>query len=225
MSGSFNNTFLKKPPFFLLMSHDHDGSCEHGTEQTFDEFKQTALQPDGSYKVLGEMIIGDVVAAFPQAVPIMLSYGLHCVGCHAQAFDTIEDGARGHGMPDEEIMTMITEINGAINHKIENIEFTERAVEKVLELRKAEKGKEGWPLRVAVTPGGCAGFGYDMDFGKEQPNDLKFQFGELEVLVDPESMEMIRGAKVDFIDSLRGSGFKIENPNSKRGCGCGKSFG
>jgi iron-sulfur cluster assembly protein len=200
------------------MSHDH-GHPE------LEDAKQFATQPDGTIKITGDMIIGDVVAAFPQAANIMLGHGLHCVGCHANAFDTVEDGARLHGMPDEEIMQMIDEINAAVNHKIETIELTDGAIKKVKELRAQEKGKDGWPLRIAVTPGGCAGFGYDMDFDQKKEKDMTFLFGDLEVLVDPDSMPLIKGSRIDFVDSLRGSGFKIENPNAKRGCGCGKSFG
>jgi iron-sulfur cluster assembly accessory protein len=199
-------------------------ACCNGNVQQLEDLKEFARQADGTYKITGEMVIGDVVAAFPQAATVMLGYGLHCVGCHANAFDTVEDGARGHGMPDEEILQMITELNTVINHKIENIEFTERAIAKVLELRAMEAGKDMWPLRIAVQPGGCAGFGYDMDFGEEKENDIKLQFGELVVLVDPESMGLMKGSKIDYIDSLRGSGFKIENPNAQHSCGCGKSF-
>jgi len=205
------------------MSHDHEGgSCSAELE----DLRQFARQPDGTYKVTGDMVIGDVVAAFPQAATIMLSHGLHCVGCHANAFDTIEDGSRGHGMPDEEILAMVDEINATINHKIENIEMTEKAVEKVIELRKLESGKEDWPLRIAVAPGGCAGFGYDLDFSNEQkPDDVVLTFGDLKVLVDAESMPLIKGSRIDYLDSLQGSGFKIDNPNASRNCGCGKSFG
>jgi iron-sulfur cluster assembly protein len=207
------------------MGHDHEGGCCGGNEQALADMQDFALQADGTYKVAGEMVIGDVVAAFPQAATIMLGHGLHCVGCHANAFDTIEDGARGHGMPDEEILEMIQEINTAINHKIETVEFTDNAVLKVKELRKQEQGKEDWPLRISVSPGGCAGFGYEMDFDQPKENDVLLTFGDLKVLIDPDSMPLIQGAKIDFIDSLRGSGFKIENPNAKRSCGCGKSFG
>jgi len=200
------------------MSHDH-------ADQDLEQLQQFAMLPDGTFKVAGEMIIGDVVAAFPQAATIMLGHGLHCVGCHANAFDTVEDGARGHGMPEQEIMQMIDEINAAINHKIETIELTPGAIKKVKELRAQEAGKADWPLRIAVSPGGCAGFGYDMDFDQKKEKDMVFMFEDLEVLVDPDSMPLIKGARIDFVDSLRGSGFKIENPNAKRGCGCGKSFG
>jgi iron-sulfur cluster assembly accessory protein len=180
-----------------------------------------AVQPDGSYLITGEMIIGDVVAAFPKAAAVMLSHGLHCVGCHANAFDTVEDGARLHGIEDEEIAEMIAEINEAINHKIETVEMTDRAVAKVIELRSEEPGKEGWPLRIKVASKGCEGFEYEMDFEQAKDGDIKLTFGELQVLVDPESMGMLKGSGIDYIDSLSGSGFKIENPN-KAGCVCGK---
>lgn len=194
----------------------------HDSEQELQTF---ALQPDGSFRITGDMIIGEVVAAFPQAAPIMLGHGLHCVGCHANAFDTIEDGSRGHGMPDEEIMGMVEEINVAINKKIDTIELTQKAVAKVKQLRELEAEKKDWPLRVAVLPGGCAGFNYEMDFDKQKENDTVLRFDDLEVLVDPESYPLIKGSRIDFVDSLQGSGFKIENPNAKRNCGCGKSFG
>lgn len=199
------------------------GNAEHHEREDLQDF---ARQADGTFKITGDMVIGDVVAAFPQAATIMLSHGLHCVGCHANAFDTVEDGSRGHGMPDEEIASMIAEMNAAINYKIENIEMTPIAISKVKELRALEKGKEDWPLRIAVTPGGCAGFGYDMDYDNvRKDNDLVFTFDDLTVLIDPDSMPLIKGSRIDYVDSLRGSGFKIENPNAKRNCGCGKSFG
>jgi iron-sulfur cluster assembly protein len=198
------------------MSHSHE------TELDMQQF---ALQPDGTFKVTGDMIIGDVVAAFPQAAAIMLGHGLHCVGCHANAFDTVEMGARGHGIPDEEIFEMISEINVAINKKIETIELTDVAIRKIKELRTQEAGKADWPLRIAVSPGGCAGFGYDMDFDQKKENDTELEFDGLQVIIDPDSFPLIKGSKIDYLDTLRGSGFKIENPNAKRNCGCGKSFG
>ena len=104
--------------------------------------------------------------------------------------------------------------------------MTDKAIEKVIDLRSQETGKDGWPLRIQVMPGGCAGFGYEMDFDNTvKETDMAFMFGELKVIIDPESFPLIKGSKIDFLDSLQGSGFKIENPNAKRSCGCGKSFG
>src|SRR4051812_10227474 len=116
------------------MTHDH----EHGMQ----EVQEFARQEDGTFKITGDMVIGDVVAAFPKAAPVMLGHGLHCVGCHANAFDTVEDGARLHGIEDQEIAEMIEEMNLVINKTIENIEFTQTAIAKVKALRAQEKGKE-----------------------------------------------------------------------------------
>lgn len=187
-----------------------------------DQFKQQ----DGTYRVEGDTIIADVIAAFPKAAPVMMSYGLHCVGCAANTFDTIRAGAQLHGMPEETIEEMIVNINEKINKVIETVEMTPNAIGKVKDLRSQEEGKQDWPLRIAVTPGGCAGFGYEMDFDENsQEDDIRFDFDGLVVLVDPESFKMLKGSSIDYVESLMGSGFKIDNPNASRGCGCGKSFG
>lgn len=194
-------------------------------QQSEQDPQKRFLQEDGTFLIRGDELIENVVGAFPKAAAVMLRWGLHCVGCHASAFDTVKDGAKLHGMPDEDIATMINEINVAINKRIETIELTERAIKKVRELREKEAGKADWPLRISVKPGGCAGFGYEMDFDQKKAEDHVFDFQGLYVVVDTESFSMLKGSSIDFIDSLMGSGFKIENPNAQKGCGCGKSFG
>jgi len=62
-----------------------------------------------------DMLLGDVVARYPQAAEVMLEYGLHCVGCFANAYDTVEVGAKVHGMSDEEIEKMVHDVNQEIN--------------------------------------------------------------------------------------------------------------
>ena len=63
------------------------------------------------------MRLGEVVSGYPDAVPIMLGYGLHCIGCHVAAFETIEEGARAHGMGNEDIKKMVSEMNKAVGKK------------------------------------------------------------------------------------------------------------
>ena len=63
------------------------------------------------------MKLGDVVAKHPEAVPVMLEYGLHCIGCHVAAFETIEQGALAHGLKEEDIKKMIEKMNKAISKK------------------------------------------------------------------------------------------------------------
>lgn len=104
------------------------------------------------------------------------------------------------------------------------ITLTESAAAKVKDLMAAE-GEEGLALRVAVRPGGCSGFSYEMFFDTEVSDDdnLVDQSG-VKVVVDASSAELLQGATLDYKDGLQGAGFAIENPNAQRSCGCGKSF-
>jgi iron-sulfur cluster assembly protein len=80
-------------------------------------------------------------------------------------------------------------------------------------------------LRVFVAGGGCSGMQYGMAFeNNPQPFDAIFEVEGIRVIVDPTSMQYIRGATVDFVESLMGGGFRIENPNAVSSCGCGSSF-
>ncbi|HKQ61183.1 MAG TPA: iron-sulfur cluster insertion protein ErpA [Candidatus Polarisedimenticolaceae bacterium] len=104
------------------------------------------------------------------------------------------------------------------------LQMTDKAVEKVRELLAAEN-KAGYGLRVAVQGGGCAGFQYGLTFDNEQrPNDQVLEFGELRVFVDALSGLYLDQVKIDYVDGLNGSGFKIENPKATGSCGCGHSF-
>ncbi len=82
----------------------------------------------------------------------------------------------------------------------------------------------GKALRVYVEQGGCSGMQYSMTFDEPRPEDRTVQMHGVSVLVDAFSAEYLRGAVVDFSDSLTSGGFKITNPNARQTCGCGKSF-
>lgn len=185
-----------------------------------DDLREFARQHDGSYLITGDMLIGDVIAGFPKAAGIMLSHGLHCVGCHANVFDTIEGGARGHGMDDAEIALIIDEINTAINRRIDTIDITPGAVAKILELRAIEHGKEDWPLRITVRSDAAgpehtsSAFQYEMDFGSATNDDMRFDFNGLIVVVDPASYALLQGSSIDYIETFDAAGFKIDNPRS-----------
>ena len=104
------------------------------------------------------------------------------------------------------------------------IQMTDKAVGKVKELLSADD-KAGFGLRVAIHGGGCSGFQYGLTFENAvKPNDEVLEFEGLKVYVDAMSGMYLDGVRIDFIDSLEGSGFKIENPNSSGSCGCGNSF-
>jgi len=106
----------------------------------------------------------------------------------------------------------------------ESIELTDSAVAKVAELL-AQEGQDDLALRVAVRPGGCSGFSYEMFFDSERAeDDVVLTFGAVNVLVDPASNKLLTGATLDYKDTLQGGGFAINNPNAQRTCGCGQSF-
>lgn len=104
------------------------------------------------------------------------------------------------------------------------ITLTPEAASKVGELLSQE-GEEGLALRVAVRPGGCSGFSYEMYFDTEvNDNDQSAKFEGVDVIVDQSSAMLLQGATLDYSDSLQNAGFSIDNPNAQRTCGCGQSF-
>ena len=104
------------------------------------------------------------------------------------------------------------------------ITLTDTAVAKVRELISAET-EEGLALRVAVRPGGCSGFSYEMFFDTDVAgDDLTTEAGGVRVVVDAASAPLLKGATLDFKDGLQGAGFSVNNPNATRSCGCGQSF-
>ena len=104
------------------------------------------------------------------------------------------------------------------------ITLTDDATTKVGELIAGEDD-DNLALRVAVRPGGCSGFSYEMFFDTERADDdLEVNFGEIRVVVDPSSAQLLEGATLDYKDGLNEAGFSIDNPNAQRTCGCGQSF-
>jgi len=104
------------------------------------------------------------------------------------------------------------------------ITLTGAAAAKVASLL-AQEGNDELALRVAVRPGGCSGYSYEMFFDSEfAPDDNIAEGGGVKVVVDAASAPHLRGASLDYKDGLQGAGFAINNPNATRTCGCGSSF-
>ena len=98
-----------------------------------------------------------------------------------------------------------------------------RAAKRIAEILKAEA--QPAMLRVAVTGGGCSGFQYNfaLDDARAE-DDLVLERDGAMVLIDPVSLDFLKGAEIDFVDDLIGAAFKINNPNAQSSCGCGTSF-
>ena len=110
----------------------------------------------------------------------------------------------------------------------ENIEMPVIITEKAIEMVKkamAEESLENHGLRIAVHGGGCSGLQYALDFSdKERMGDNIFEKQGLKIFIDMASLEYLKGTTIDYTSGLNGTGFKFDNPNAKRTCGCGSSF-
>ena len=108
--------------------------------------------------------------------------------------------------------------------QLTGVNLSERAAEEIGSLLKRQD-KADAALRVFVSGGGCSGLNYGMAIDDEiEEDDFVFNCFGVKVVVDPHSMPYIKGASVDYVEDVMGGGFKIDNPNAVRSCGCGSSF-
>lgn len=105
------------------------------------------------------------------------------------------------------------------------VTLTEAAAEKLDGIMKEKGIRETHGLRVFVSGGGCSGLQYGMTFDDNpRPVDSVFEQHGMRIIIDPQSRSYMEGASIDYVDSLMGGGFHIENPNAVSSCGCGHSF-
>lgn len=104
-----------------------------------------------------------------------------------------------------------------------DVVLTERAARRVAKIMQSEK--PGSALRISVNGGGCSGFQYAFDIVQDRADDdLTLERDGATVLIDPVSLEYMKGCRIDFVDNLIGQSFQIDNPNATASCGCGTSF-
>lgn len=178
-----------------------------------------------------QMTIEDIFKRFPsksqKLAQEITNAGLHCVGCSAATWETLEAGMYSHGMSDEEIDGLVRRLNQILAEKedLTTITITERAAKKYLDIL-AEEGKSGWGLRFGERAAGCSGFEYFLDYSeKAKPGDLLLESQGIQIHIHHKSAERLMGSVIDYVDGLNGAGFKITNPNVKASCGCGNSHG
>jgi iron-sulfur cluster assembly accessory protein len=188
-------------------------------------------------KITRDMVISEILMEHPKQAmllsEIMMEFGIHCVGCGAASFETLEQGVLGHGFSEEQLNELVSQLNKAVENKEEatpvdidfNITLTDSAVKKIKEAMKQKDNTDNLILRISVLAGGCSGFMYGLEIIEEPiDSDLNLKHGDLNLAVDKRSIEYLNGTEIDFIDTLNDSGFKFNNPNAERSCGCGKSF-
>jgi iron-sulfur cluster assembly accessory protein len=88
----------------------------------------------------------------------------------------------------------------------------------------AERQAKPAILRLAVDGGGCAGFTYKFELAEQESGDAVAETDGVKLVVDPVSLDLVKGSAVDFVEDLGGAAFKVTNPNAQSGCGCGSSF-
>jgi iron-sulfur cluster assembly protein/iron-sulfur cluster insertion protein len=134
-------------------------------------------------------------------------------------------GVEARRAADEDRRRAVTTMSSvSIGRKPSAITLTDAASAKVADLITQE-GNDELVLRVAVRPGGCSGYSYEMFFDSEvTDDDIVDRHGAVRVAVDTASAELLRGATLDYSDGLQDAGFHISNPNATRTCGCGSSF-
>ncbi len=195
--------------------------------------------PKNITEITKDMIIQDILAEHPNKAmlisEILMDFGIHCVGCGASGFETLEEGVLGHGFSEEELDILVNNLNKAIDSKSKtktnntnketfSLILTEKAVKKLKEIMKQENKENGY-LRAAVLAGGCSGYTYDLELTEEKfAEDIQLEQNGVKILISEENIEYLNGTKIDFIDTLKESGFKFLNPNATKECGCGKSF-
>jgi iron-sulfur cluster assembly protein len=105
------------------------------------------------------------------------------------------------------------------------IQVSEKAKDKILEIKRSENRTEDFHVRVGVKGGGCSGLMYDLTFDDVlQPSDKVIEDHGIKLVVDKKSVLYLAGTTLDFSDGLNGKGFQFINPNASRTCGCGESF-
>jgi iron-sulfur cluster insertion protein len=104
------------------------------------------------------------------------------------------------------------------------IMVSESAARRIAALKLQEEAAGAF-LRIAVSGGGCSGFQYGMSFDDQKnPDDFVFERGDIAVVVDDVSLDLLNGSEIDFVEDLMGASFQIKNPNAASSCGCGNSF-
>ncbi len=168
-----------------------------------------------------DMTIGDVVQKYPQVTDTLTSNGVHCVGCGARFFETLEMGFKGHGMDDEKVTSIIKQLNEvAKENPVEGelVLVTEKAAEKLKEVMKKEN-KEGYCLRMqAVSSENGLSYGLDIVNDPKEDDTIVEAHG-IKFIADPEALPLVKGAKIDYVEGEQ-AGFRISNSSQKQGCGC-----
>ncbi len=183
----------------------------------------------GIGQITRDMTIEEILSGFPQKsqklAQEMTRTGLHCVGCGAATWETLEAGVLGHGFTEADLEALMKRLNAILEEKVDpnTITLTAKAAQKYISILE-EEGKASYGLRFGDMAGGCSGFEYILDYSEAPTEDDQvFESNGVQIHVNRHMVPRLLGCEIDYLDGLNGSGFKISNPNAKGSCGCGKS--
>ena len=183
----------------------------------------------GVGQIARDMTIEEILSGFPQKsqklAQEMTRTGLHCVGCGAATWETLEAGVLGHGFTEADLESLMKRLNAIFEEKVDpnTITLTAKAAQKYISILQ-EEGKQSYGLRFGDMAGGCSGFEYILDYSEAPTEDDQvFESQGVQIHVNRHMVPRLLGCEIDYLDGLNGSGFKISNPNAKGSCGCGKS--
>ena len=212
--------------------HSHSSCCSTPKKEESHDHSQSSCcstpqkQPK---KISRQMTIEEILGMFPYKAQRLsqeiTNAGLHCVGCHAAVWETLEAGMYSHGKGEAQIEELVRRLNALLEEEIDltSISITARGAAKFLEILSEEE-KQGWGMRFAEEMAGCNGFEYVLDFSeKAEADDKIFESHGIEIHVKKAMLPRLLGSEIDYVEGLRGSGFKISNPNVRSSCGCGSS--
>lgn len=111
-------------------------------------------------------------------------------------------------------------------NSIQDISISEKAIREIKRIMSENNIPHTYGLRIGVKGGGCSGYSYTLGFDENpKEGDSVFDFNDIKIFIDGKSIFYLSGTELDFSDGLMGRGFVFNNPNAKRTCGCGESFG
>ncbi len=182
-------------------------------------------------RIHAQMTISDILGMFPDKAQRLsqeiTNAGLHCIGCNAATWETLESGMLGHGKTQPQIDDLVQKLNALLDEKVDltTITVTPEAAKKFLEFATLE-GKPNTALRFGEEMAGCSGFEYVLDFSDEASSDDQvFNSNGVEIHVHKKQVPHLLGSQIDYVNGIRDSGFKVINPNVRASCGCGTSHG
>lgn len=198
-------------------AHEHRSSCCSSKKREAPASKQTIHKG---------MTIQNILDLFPlQAEALkreISAAGLHCIGCQAAVWETLEGGMATHGKTAGEADALVARLNALLHKQPDSstISLTARAAAKFLEI-SSQENQLGAAIRFAAEVGGCGTLDYVLDFSEAATeSDAIFTSHGIEIHTPKTQLTQLLGCEIDFVDDPTGTGFKITNPNARPSCGC-----